>query len=75
MMNALYKFTRPHTIRGTILASCACVTRVTLCSITTQSALEWGLLKVAVTGLIALLCGELQQLKISEDLRFRVEEP
>jgi hypothetical protein len=29
-LNALYKFTRPHTIRGTILASCACVTRVTL---------------------------------------------
>lgn len=33
LINALYKFTRPHTIRGTILASCACVTRVTLMGI------------------------------------------
>ena len=56
-LKAFYKFTRPHTIRGTILASCACVTRVTLSCIRTQPAIEWNLLRVAVIGLLALLCG------------------
>jgi homogentisate solanesyltransferase len=57
MLGALYKFTRPHTIRGTILASCACVTRVMLKSIQTQSVIEWKLLQTAFYGLVALLCG------------------
>ena len=56
-LEAFYKFTRPHTIRGTILASCACVTRVTLHCIRTQSFIEWSLLYTALYGLIALLCG------------------
>ncbi len=56
-LEAFYKFTRPHTIRGTILASCACVTRVTIHCIQTQSFIEWSLLRTAVFGLIALLCG------------------
>jgi hypothetical protein len=56
-LEAFYKFTRPHTIRGTILASCACVTRVTLDCIRTQSFIEWSLLRTAFFGLIALLCG------------------
>jgi len=57
MLGALYKFTRPHTIRGTILASCACVTRVMLKCIQTQSVIEWKLLQTAFYGLVALLCG------------------
>ena len=56
-LEAFYKFTRPHTIRGTILASCACVTRVTIHCIQTQSIIEWSLLRTAVFGLMALLCG------------------
>ena len=46
-LSAFYKFTRPHTIRGTILASCACVTRVTLDCIQVQSVIEWRLLRIA----------------------------
>jgi len=57
MLAALYKFTRPHTIRGTILASCACVTRVMLKCIETQPVIEWRLLQTAFFGLVALLCG------------------
>ena len=57
MLNALYKFTRPHTIRGTILASCACVTRVMIKCIQTQPVIEWKLLQTAMYGLVALLCG------------------
>jgi len=57
MLNALYKFTRPHTIRGTILASCACVTRVLLKCVESQPVIEWKLLHTALYGLVALLCG------------------
>jgi len=57
LLGALYKFTRPHTIRGTILASCACVTRVMLKCIQTQPVIEWRLLQTAFYGLVALLCG------------------
>lgn len=57
MMNALYRFTRPHTIRGTILASCACVTRVFLTTIQTMPYVEWHLIQTAMIGLLALLCG------------------
>ena len=57
MLNALYKFTRPHTIRGTILASCACVTRVMIKCIEQQPVIEWKLMKTALYGLVALLCG------------------
>lgn len=57
LLGALYKFARPHTIRGTILASCACVTRVMLKCIQTQPVIEWKLLQTAFMGLLALLCG------------------
>ncbi|EKX48805.1 hypothetical protein GUITHDRAFT_157479 [Guillardia theta CCMP2712] len=57
MLQSLYKFTRPHTIRGTILASCACVTRVMLSCIENQAYIEWKLMRTAVIGLVALLCG------------------
>ncbi|KAJ1494072.1 tocopherol polyprenyltransferase-like protein [Baffinella frigidus] len=57
MLNALYKFSRPHTIRGTILASCACVTRVLLDCIEKADFVEWRLLRIAAVGLVALLCG------------------
>lgn len=71
-LNAIYKFTRPHTIRGTILASIAGTIRALLdTTATTQSAsssmastlsivqnLPWStLLPRATVGMVALLFG------------------
>jgi hypothetical protein len=57
-LRALYKFTRPHTIRGTVLASIAGTTR---CLIDTPGAIanaQWArLLPRAVIGMVALLLG------------------
>ena len=57
-LRAIYKFTRPHTIRGTILASIAGTTRAL---IDTPGALvnaQWAvMLPRAFIGMIALLCG------------------
>lgn len=54
-MLALYKFTRPHTIRGTILASCAAVLR----TIATNDniVLSAALFQNAFVGMIALIMG------------------
>lgn len=55
---ALYKFTRPHTIRGTILASIAGTTRALLDSSLPLRALDWStLLPRALLGMTALLFG------------------
>lgn len=55
-LRALYKFTRPHTIRGTVLASIAGTTRALLDS--PGAAFDWGaLLPRAVIGMTALLLG------------------
>lgn len=56
---ALYKFTRPHTIRGTILASIAGTTRALLDSPTGALLnVNWNiLLPRAIVGMIALLMG------------------
>ncbi|KAK9797352.1 hypothetical protein WJX73_001094 [Symbiochloris irregularis] len=52
--NAFWKFLRPHTIRGTILGSCAVTARVLLeCS----EYIDWGLAPRAALGVLALLCG------------------
>ena len=51
---ALYKFSRPHTIRGTILASVMGVVR---CIIDHPDKLSLKPLPLAVLGMIALLCG------------------
>ena len=55
---ALYKFTRPHTIRGTILASFAGTIR---CLVDTPGAIanaQWGyMLPRAFLGMFALLLG------------------
>jgi hypothetical protein len=53
---AMYKFTRPHTIRGTILASFAGTTRALLDS--PGVTLHWSrLLPKAFVGMLALLLG------------------
>lgn len=57
-LGALYKFTRPHTIRGTILASCAGTTRALLDTPGALRTAQWGiLLPRAVIGMVALLLG------------------
>jgi len=55
---ALYKFTRPHTIRGTILASIAGTTRALIDTPGAIATADWGtMLPRAVVGMIALLLG------------------
>eukprot|EP00640_Fibrocapsa_japonica_P002183 CAMPEP_0113935668 /NCGR_PEP_ID=MMETSP1339-20121228/2779_1 /TAXON_ID=94617 /ORGANISM="Fibrocapsa japonica" /LENGTH=343 /DNA_ID=CAMNT_0000937901 /DNA_START=193 /DNA_END=1224 /DNA_ORIENTATION=- /assembly_acc=CAM_ASM_000762 len=54
ILRSMYKFTRPHTIRGTILASCTGVARA-LIEHPTQISLN--LVPRAVLGLVALLMG------------------
>jgi len=55
---ALYKFTRPHTIRGTILASIAGTTRALLDTPGAIANAQWGsMLPRAFVGMIALLLG------------------
>jgi glutamate mutase epsilon subunit len=57
-MRALYKFTRPHTIRGTVLASVAGTTRALIDTPGAIATVNWGtMLPRAVAGMIALLLG------------------
>ena len=58
-LRALYKFTRPHTIRGTILASIAGTIRALIDTPTFSVATaQWStMLPRAFAGMIALLCG------------------
>ncbi|KAG5181455.1 tocopherol polyprenyltransferase-like protein [Tribonema minus] len=51
---SIYKFTRPHTIRGTILAS---LTGVARALIETPTAVELRLIPRAIMGMLALLLG------------------
>jgi len=55
---ALYKFTRPHTIRGTILASIAGTTRALTDTPGAIANAQWGaLMPRAIIGMVALLLG------------------
>jgi heme O synthase-like polyprenyltransferase len=55
---AIYKFTRPHTIRGTILASIAGTTRALIDTPGAIVNANWGfMLPRAVIGMVALLLG------------------
>ena len=55
---ALYKFTRPHTIRGTVLASFAGTTRALIDTPGALSNAQWGvMLPRALIGMVALLLG------------------
>jgi homogentisate solanesyltransferase len=53
-VDATWKFTRPHTIRGTLLGTTALVTKVLL---ENSALIDWTLLPRALMGLLALLCG------------------
>ena len=55
---ALYKFTRPHTIRGTILASIAGTVRALVDTPGAIASADWAaMLPRAVVGMVALLLG------------------
>ena len=57
-LRALYKFTRPHTIRGTILASFAGTIRALVDTPGSIANANWGvMLPRAVIGMVALLLG------------------
>ncbi|GKY97647.1 hypothetical protein MPSEU_000723100 [Mayamaea pseudoterrestris] len=57
-LRALYKFTRPHTIRGTILASIAGTTRALIDTPGAIQNANWGfMLPRALIGMLALLLG------------------
>jgi homogentisate solanesyltransferase len=57
-MRAIYKFTRPHTIRGTILASIAGTTRALIDTPGAISNANWSfMLPRAILGMTALLLG------------------
>ncbi len=57
-LRALYKFTRPHTIRGTILASIAGTIRALSDTPGAIANAQWGaMLPRAIIGMVALLCG------------------
>ena len=53
-LKVAYKFSRPHTIKGTILASFMGVTRALQ---ENPGSMSWALLPRAAVGLVALLCG------------------
>ena len=54
----VYKFTRPHTIRGTVLASVAGTIRALLDTPGALATVQWGaLLPRAIIGMVALLLG------------------
>lgn len=57
-LRALYKFTRPHTIRGTILASIAGTARALIDTPGAVAGADWGgMLPRAFVGMVALLLG------------------
>lgn len=57
-LRALYKFTRPHTIRGTILASIAGTVRALVDTPGAIATANWGaMLPRAAIGMVALLLG------------------
>ena len=56
-LGAFYKFTRPHTIRGTMLASGAGVVKAIGDAGGLAKCWSWSLVPQALAGLVALLCG------------------
>mmetsp|Transcript_14235 Transcript_14235/g.44919 ORF Transcript_14235/g.44919 Transcript_14235/m.44919 type:complete len:374 (-) Transcript_14235:337-1458(-) len=56
LLGALYKFSRPHTMRGTLLASIAGVAKALAVAGGLSAAWQWELLPRAIAGAIALVC-------------------
>lgn len=69
--NVLYKFSRPHTIKGTILASLMGVTKSL---IENPNCISWSLLPRAFVGLTALLCGNAYIVGINQIYDVKIDE-
>ena len=70
-VDIMYKFSRPHTIKGTILASIMGVTRAL---IENPGSLNFNLIPRAVTGLSALLCGNAYIVGINQIYDIKIDE-
>lgn len=70
-LNLMYKFSRPHTIKGTILASFMGVTRAL---IENPGKLTIELVPRAIIGLIALLCGNAYIVGINQIYDIKIDE-
>mmetsp|Transcript_24938 Transcript_24938/g.35814 ORF Transcript_24938/g.35814 Transcript_24938/m.35814 type:complete len:377 (+) Transcript_24938:52-1182(+) len=71
MLRIGYKFSRPHTIKGTILASVMAVTRAL---IENPTKLSINLVPRALTGLVALLCGNAYIVGINQIYDVKIDE-
>lgn len=71
LAGAFVKFTRPHTIRGTILGSFAGCARALLES---AAVIDWALLPTAVLGMLALLLGNAFIVGINQIYDVRVDK-
>lgn len=67
----MYKFSRPHTIKGTILASTMGVVRAL---IENPSKLSFKLIPRAIIGLFALLCGNAYIVGINQIYDIKIDE-
>eukprot|EP00981_Chlorochromonas_danica_P007033 scaffold1534_cov158-Ochromonas_danica.AAC.5 len=70
-LKILYKFSRPHTIKGTILASSMGVTRALM---EHPRSLNLQLVPRAIIGLIALLCGNAYIVGINQIYDVKIDE-
>ena len=70
-LKVIYKFCRPHTIKGTILASSMGVTRSL---IENPSAIKLSLVPRALIGLVALLCGNAYIVGINQIYDVKIDE-
>lgn len=70
-LSVLYKFSRPHTIKGTLLASLMGVTRAL---IENPTKISLSLIPKAIIGLLALLCGNAYIVGINQIYDVKVDE-
>lgn len=68
---ALYKFSRPHTMRGTLLGSMAGCARAVL---EARHAIDWGLIPTAGLGVLALLFGNVFIVGINQIYDVRIDK-
>ena len=69
--SVMYKFSRPHTIKGTIIASVMAVVRAL---IENPAAISWKLVPKAILGLLALLCGNAYIVGINQIFDVKIDE-
>ena len=70
-LRVMYKFSRPHTIKGTILASVMAVTRALM---ENPNKISLKLVPKAIIGLFALLCGNAYIVGINQIYDVKIDE-